>query len=326
MVERELPEATFEPVAVLDHSPVPARYVRLSIAAACLMLVALVWVTMLPADDGPGVSNPTAPGSEKPSAIAASRPSVVASPILPGSTPSRAWSYPRVADGTWRVATGRHLVTVDGLLLSFEMPPASSWESRELYMSSDTEGPHDAEAIIIWTTFPSRRSDTVTRTGALFPCIDLLGEPVGRSAADLAGAVSVVAGTDVVSGPSDVTVGGRLAKQVTLFATYSVLDNGLVCYGGFFISWDFDTFGGAFWTNTLPGDTIRVWIVDLDETVLFIEAATHWNASRGVGQEIQRMATRSSSSSTTTPTAGSVLRRAEPRRLSQPDVDDSHTV
>jgi hypothetical protein len=156
-------------------------------------------------------------------------------------------------------------------------------------MSSSTEGPQGAEAIIIWTTFPGGRSDPATHTGALIPCIDLLGQPVGRSAADLAGAVSAVTGTDVVSGPSDVSVGGRAAKQVTLFATYSILDNGLVCYGGFFISWDFDSNGGAFWTNTLPGDTIRVWIVDLDETLLFIEAATHWNASPGVGQEIQKI-------------------------------------
>jgi hypothetical protein len=43
------------------------------------------------------------------------------------------------------------------------------------------------------------------------------------------------------------------------------------------------------WTGTFPGDTIRVWIVDVDGTTLFIEAGTHWNAGRGVEQEIQQI-------------------------------------
>ena len=33
--------------------------------------------------------------------------------------------------------------------------------------------------------------------------------------------------------------------------------------------------GGAFWTDVNPGDRIKVWIVDMDGSLLFIEAATH---------------------------------------------------
>ena len=99
-------------------------------------------------------------------------------------------------------------------------------------------------------------------------CARLLSPPGGSSAADLATAVSTAPGTELLTGPSSVTVGGRPAKHVALFVRENV-----GCDPGFFYTWR-DVPGGAFWGTTGVGDTIRVWIVDVDDTRLFIEAET----------------------------------------------------
>ena len=49
------------------------------------------------------------------------------------------------------------------------------------------------------------------------------------------------------------------------------------CDPGFFYTWQ-DWKWGALWPETRLGDTIRVWIVDVDGTRLFIEAETHRQA------------------------------------------------
>jgi len=247
-------------------------FARLAIAAAAVVVVAVVGVNLLPS---PGVvGGPTTSASPSPS-----------SSPRPSSSPYTVAAYP-----LGPIPIGRHSVTVDGVPLSFDMP-ARFWESREVYMSKSTEGSQTAEAVIFWATFPGGWINSSTHTGAYIPCIDVLGSPVGRSVAELAVAVSTVHGTDVVSGPSDVTVGGRAAKHVGLFLTYSILDGDSGCGEGFFYSWDADKdpYGGAFWNDMIPGDTIRVWIVDVDGTLLFIEAATHWNAGSAVAQEIQQI-------------------------------------
>jgi hypothetical protein len=46
---------------------------------------------------------------------------------------------------------------------------------------------------------------------------------------------------------------------------------------------------GALWPETRPGDTIRVWIVDVNGTRLFIEAETTKQAGSDLEQEIQQI-------------------------------------
>ena len=47
----------------------------------------------------------------------------------------------------------------------------------------------------------------------------------------------------------------------------------LGCDPGFFFTWRSQS-GGAFWPGTSVGDTIKVWIVDVGEKRLFIQAQT----------------------------------------------------
>jgi hypothetical protein len=114
-------------------------------------------------------------------------------------------------------------------------------------------------------------------------CARLLSPPVGPSVADLAAAVSTAPGTRLVTGPSDVTLGGRLAKHVVLRVREKV-----GCDPRFFYAWR-DIRGGALWPTTGVGDTIRVWIVDVDGVRLFIAAATTEQATPALGKEIQEI-------------------------------------
>jgi hypothetical protein len=181
------------------------------------------------------------------------------------------------------VAKGRISRTVEGVRFSLSIPRAG-WENgpheringeirtRSLYISKSTVGPQSAEAVIFWTGLRDRREAA--------PCTKLLGSAIGGSTADLAAAVARAPGTKIVKAPTRVSVGGRSAMHVVLRVRK---DAG--CDPGFFFTWRWQTLG-AFWHGTDVGDTIRVWIVDVNGTRLFIEAETHKQAGRGLEQQI----------------------------------------
>ena len=149
------------------------------------------------------------------------------------------------------------------------------WERfGTISLNKSTVGPQGAEAIIFWTTFPH---------GAFAdPCAQVLS-PRGRSAAELAHAVSTAPGTELVAGPSDVTVGGHAAKHVAL----AVREN-VGCAPGFFYTWH-DVSAGALWPVTHPGDAINVWIVGVRGTHFFIEAETTPQARSDLEHEIRQI-------------------------------------
>ena len=203
-------------------------------------------------------------------------------------TPSGGTSPSPTPDGVRRYEaplTRRHeniVNSVNGVPFSFSVP-TSGWERFGSISTNKSEtGSQGAEAIIYWSTFPD--GDYVDPYGNdADPCTELLSPPVGPSVADLAAAVSAAPGTELVMGPSNVTVGGYPAKQVVL-----VVRKNVGCDPGFFYAWH-DVIGGALWTTTPVGATMSVWIVDVDGTRLFIEAATTQQATSNLDQEIQQI-------------------------------------
>ena len=172
--------------------------------------------------------------------------------------------------------------TEDGLPFSFRAP-THGWERfGSISLNKSETGPQGAEAIIYWSIFPDGSYADHYGHYAV-PCTQVLSPPVGPSATDLAAAVSTAPGTGVVTGPSDVTVSGFPANHVVL----TVREN-VGCDPGFFYTWR-DVYGGALWAWTDVGDTIRVWIVDVNGTRLFIGAATTPQASPDLEQEIQQI-------------------------------------
>jgi hypothetical protein len=174
-----------------------------------------------------------------------------------------------------RPLIGRLSRIVGGVPFSFRVRTAGWERFGSISINKSIVGPQGAEAIIFWTSFP--HGDYAD------PCGHVLSPPVGPSAADLAAAVSTAHGTELVTGPSDVTVDGRAAKHVVL----TVREN-VGCDPGFFYTWQ-DVERGAFWSMTGVGDTIRVWIVEVDGTRLFIEAETTKQAGTDLEQEIQQI-------------------------------------
>jgi len=184
-------------------------------------------------------------------------------------------SSPTPADAASPSPVSRQALTVGGVRFSFNVP-ASGWE-RPGRISLNKSDPsavdgQDAEAIIFWTTYPE--GDIAD------PCANLRSIR-GPSTAELAAAVATAPGTELVTGPSYVSVGGHPATYVVL-----IVRKDLGCDPGYFFTWD-AVLGGAFWLRTVPGDTIRAWIVEVDGKRLFIEAETSTQATAGLEQEIQ---------------------------------------
>jgi len=147
----------------------------------------------------------------------------------------------------------------------FNSLPTNKSPGGPISLNKSSGGAQDAEGIIYWTSFPY--GDYAD------PCVRLLGRSVGRSAAALATAVATAPGTKLVMGPSDVTLGGHPAKFVWLKVSKQI-----GCEPGFFYKWE-DVQGGELWPRTPADSTIRVWILDVDGTRLFIAAMTSKQAT-----------------------------------------------
>jgi hypothetical protein len=196
--------------------------------------------------------------------------------LLPSPSPS-AMPRPSWTPAGSPVARPAMLVVTEaGVRFSFRVP-RTGWESFKsvptknsprgpISLNKSFVGPQDAEAIIYWTSFPD--GDYADRCGRV------LAPSIRRSAAALAAAVSTAPGTKLLKGPSEVALGGRPAKHVLLTVRKNV-----GCDPGFFYAWR-DVQGGAFWDRMDVGDTIRVWIVAVGGTRLFIAAATKEEGAR----------------------------------------------
>jgi hypothetical protein len=169
----------------------------------------------------------------------------------------------------------RQTQTAGPVTISFSAPRLG-WEWHDRFsMNRSVVGPQGAEAVIFWTSFPDG--------GLAHPCARVLDPPGGAGAADLAAAVAQAPGTDLISGPSDVVVGGRPAKRVVLGVRESV-----GCGPGFFYAWD-EMNGGALWGTNTMAETIRVWTLEVAGTLVFIEAQTTDQATLELEQEIRRI-------------------------------------
>lgn len=181
---------------------------------------------------------------------------------------------------------------VDGVRFSFELPNCcwargpikrlpdlSGFQYERLFVTENTVGPQGAEAVVFWTSFPNGRAE---------PCSNLLRGPVGPSAADLASAMVRTPGIELADGPVKTSVDGRRATYVMLRV---LLDLG--CDPGFFFTWQprgrRGQCLGSCWLESSMGDTIRVWVVEVDGKRLVFEAATTERTGPGVEQDIRQI-------------------------------------
>jgi hypothetical protein len=151
--------------------------------------------------------------------------------------------------------------------------PDGRFQLGRLLISKSIVGPQGAEAVIFWTG--------VSGGPRVEPCGYWPDAPVSSSA--VAAAVATARGTELVDGPTDVTVGGFPAKRVAVTTLWET-----TCDPGFLFSWRSQCWGPC-WTEMSQGSEIQVWIVDVEGTQLFFEAATTQEASDALVRETLRI-------------------------------------
>lgn len=224
------------------RTPDMNTFAKFAMAAAAVLVVALVGYNLLPSDPGRGGAASVAPSPS----------SSVTAPPSPSPSPSELTFFP---DGS--IEPGRHSIVRSGKSLSLDMP--AGWSSHlgvRIYTASG------GAAFIFWTDPPVNVYAD--------PCAkEPLDPPAGDTPAELAAAVSSIPGTDVVSGPSDVTIGGHPAKLVTI----RIRDD-IDCPPGEFLLWYREADGptGGRWPDAV-GDTINTWIIDVDGTIVWIDGS-----------------------------------------------------
>ncbi len=259
--------------ALLDATPQrrsrwPARriadmnmYAKIAIGAVAVLVVAVIGINLLPA--GGGVGRGPAP---TPTPVPSSAPSPSPSPT------TAAGVFPPVG---LLEAGKRNAISLEGVPFTLTMP-APDWTSNGTFGidKSGGLGPLGA-SLILWTDTP---------VGVFTnPCTGTRGPELGASLSDLAAAVAAVPGTTLVSGPTDVTVGGYPAKQVVIR-----IPDDIGCDPTSFYLWYSPTPDQARYV-TAAGSTIRTWIIDVNGTPVWIDGETYKGAGRGPGQEIQQV-------------------------------------
>ena len=245
--------------------PIMNNVLRVGLVAAAVVIIAVIAINLLPGSPAPG-GEPSVTPTPQPTAT-------------PEATPA-AFVYPPAGP----LAIGRHPLTVQGVPLSFSLPTSGWSVDVNGFIIKDTAVAGTQPAFLFRSPV-NIYSDPCTQTP--------LSPPAGPSAADLAAAISTAHGTDATE-PSDVTVGGRAAKYVVL-----TLPEDSGCFGedpNHFYLWYNDCAGtpsvnaeNCYRYGTAAGDTIRLWIIDVDGARLVIEAETRKSASSEVQQELQQI-------------------------------------
>ena len=229
-------------------------------AAALVVLVSLtVGLLNAPGLRGGDRPTPTPTGSSTatPTATAA------VSPALP---------TPEVNPGSADYTVGNHRLEVDGVRFSFDIR-RFGWEPHgTIHISKSEMGPQGAEGLIYWTAYPDGEE--------VAGCGPWITEPETQDPGDLAERMARAPGVEVVEAPSDVALGSVEGRHFVV----SVREN-LGCDPGFFFIWR-ATSGGALWQQAHVGDTLRVWILNVDSTIFFIVAQTSAQASEPFAAEM----------------------------------------
>jgi hypothetical protein len=225
----------------------------------------VVGYNLLPSRGGPG-GGPTPTPSSSPAPSPSTTPAASTSIIFPSAGP---------------LEPGRYTLTEDDTVFSIQVP--DGWHSSGLNCSMCggwlQRGADDAtDPSAVW--MPVWNVDGV----ATDPCGQTAAPPA-TSASELAAGVAAIPGTDVITAPEDVTVGGRPAKHVVI-----KVPEDIGCAPRAFSMWYDDSFGSnVFRWATALGQTNRVWIVDIDGKRFWIEAETYKGSTPKLEQEIETM-------------------------------------
>jgi hypothetical protein len=224
------------------RTPVMNTFAKFAMAAAAVLVVALAGYNLLPSDPGRGAT-PTASASPSPSPSMSPSPSPSASDL----------AFPRAGS----IVAGRHPMVLSGKPLTIDWP--AGWISNGEFRVHTVSG---SAAFIFWTNAPTNVYED--------PCANApLDPPAGSGPAELAAAVGSIPGTDLIAEPSDLSIGGQPAKLVTIrIREAAEID----CANDEFSLWYSEDPATGRWPDAF-GETINVWIIDVDGTTVWIDGA-----------------------------------------------------
>jgi hypothetical protein len=231
---------------------------KFALAAAAVVVVAIVGINLIPRPGGNVGGSPPTPS---PSPTTTATPSATPVAIFPAAGPLEMGK--------------RHEFELEGKLLTLTVPTAD-WESNGEFGINKTQGQNpDGAAFIFWK---------YDANGVFSdPCAQVRAPVVGPKAADMATAITGIPGTEVVTGPTAVTVGGKPAQLVVI----KIGD--IACQPDQFHLWYDSSHPDQARYATQKGQTIRVWITEVDGKRVQIDAETYDGAGKGPGQEIQQI-------------------------------------
>ena len=236
-------------------------YAKLALAAVAVVVVAVIGLSLRTPGGGVGDGGTTSTPSPSPSQAVAASPSPTPVVVFPPA-------------GNLAVGT-RHHMTLEGVPFTFTVP-TSGWTSNGSFSIVNSGGESaDGAGFIFW-------GDAPVGTFA-DPCADKKGPPVGPSVAALAAVVAAVPGTQLVSGPTDVTVGGYPAKHVVI-----TVPEDIGCAAPNFMLWYAPDPELARYASA-KGSTIEVWIVDVDGRTVWIDGETYKGAEPARAEELQKL-------------------------------------
>jgi hypothetical protein len=229
---------------------------KLAIALAAVVVVAIAGLNLLPGGSGPGVA---------PSPTPSPAPTVFP---RPSGSPSDSGYMPPIGElgaGTYEAVSEFDLVP-----FSFTVP--DGWYSAGWYIANGaTERPRPG-LLVAFVPVGNLYAD---------PCVSVLASPaIGPTVDDLAAAAAAIPGT-VASPTRDVTLDGRAAKLVEY-----VIPESEACALDKFMIWR-DQADGDLWEEAPFGETIRMWILDVDGHRFAITAVYQPTSSEADRAELQ---------------------------------------
>ena len=242
--------------------------VRIALAAAAVVAVVLVGYQLLVA---PNVGSPAPSDATSPSILARE-------PTAPPA-PSDATGDVQPPAGILDPGT-RYRLSRGDVALTFAVP-TSGWASDGFFWIRGHSG--SPEHATLW--FMASQG-----TPGIFidPCTHEGLQQFEESSAGEAEAIAALPGTELVSGPSDVTVDGRAGTYVEI-----TIPEDLGCSkASFWLSHD-PVCGVRLECTTYPtwpGETMRTWIVEVDGARFVFRAESRYaNASPDLEREIQQI-------------------------------------
>jgi hypothetical protein len=231
--------------------PTMNSYAKLALAAAAVVVIAIAGLKFLPGNRGPGGTLAT-----------------------PTPTLASNGSFPPPG----AVAVGRHAMILEGIHLTVDVAKPGWTASPYGNLQKGDYGTPASIGTVFWSNAP----DNVYAD----PCAHSHLDPApAHTAAAMAAVVSTLAGTDLVTAPTSVSIGGASGQHVAV----KIRDD-ITCLPSEFWRWYNDSLGAGsddFRDGARLGATISVWIFEVEGRLVWIDGETFEGATSATTAELQ---------------------------------------